>query len=187
MNRRTTRPDGGFTLVEILVVLAVTGIVTAGLFNFMISQERNYSLTEDLQERNQNVRVAMDYFVRRLQGADQVRITGLKGGECKPEIPILVLDGQTYYFKFRTGDATRDLDSESIGTGTTDVAYFLQDVDGDNQPDQPVFQCDPTDRKIVIVTIIGRTRHRDPRYQQNGGYHTMVLTRKVYLRNATCS
>jgi prepilin-type N-terminal cleavage/methylation domain-containing protein len=175
----------GFTLVEILVVLAVIGVITAGLFNFMISQSRSYSLQEDTQEMDQNARMALDYFTNKLRSASTIVVNTSDDDGSDKKLPIIQIDGQQYYFKFRYGAPENDNESERIGYGKTNIAFFLQDLNGDNIPDFPVFQC--SSPKQVLVTILARTRHRDPNYKRNGGYRTIVLRRTVYLRNATCT
>lgn len=196
MAQKEKNKQGGFTLVEILVVLAITGLLTAGMFNFMIAQSRSYNLQTDIQEMEQNARVALEFFSKELQKANYIEIydIGDDGNRDDNKIPILgidesndntIQDDEKYYFKFRTGDdAASDLLSERIGRSTTNIASFIQDVDGDDVPDIPIFRVeDPTQPNVVTITIVSRTRHRDPRYTLNDGYRTKTLSRHILLRN----
>lgn len=175
----------GFTLVEILVVLAVTSLITAGMINFMISQGKSYSLQEDLQEMEQNARAAMDVLTKKLQDANEVSVITTDDNPNDKKFPIIDIDGDTYYFKFRTGDPTRDDVSERIGRTNEIIASFIQDVNGDNIQDIPVFQADTYNPNVVILTIVARTRHMDPGYTgtEGLGYRRIVLTKRVVLRN----
>ncbi len=177
------RNPSGFTLVEILVVLAVTGIVTAGLVSFMISQSRGYNLQEDLAEMEQNARIALEYFTNQLRQANSVVVITADDDPSDNIIPLIDIDGDRYVFRQRNGggDPSNEMDSERIVQGTGNIAYFLQDVNGDGQLDLPMFQRNGDN---VTVTIVGRTRHRDPRYSDNGGYRQVVLTSRVTLRNS---
>ncbi len=60
------RTERGFTLVELLVTLAVTGIFVALLYQVFISFQRTYRVQDELAEAQQNARVAMDELARAL-------------------------------------------------------------------------------------------------------------------------
>lgn len=179
----------GFTLVEILVVLAITSLMTAGMINFMISQGKSYSLQEDLQEMEQNARAAMDVLAKKLQDANEVSVITTDDNTNDKKLPIIDIDGDTYYFKFRTGDPTRDDVSERIGRTNDIIASFIQDVNGDNIQDVPLFRADADNQNVVTLTVVARTRHMDPGYTGsegaliNFGYRRIVLTKRVVLRN----
>ncbi len=61
--------SGGFTLVELLVGILLSGIVLAGLYSVFISQERAFSAQERVAEMNQNIRAAMDLMTREIRMA----------------------------------------------------------------------------------------------------------------------
>jgi len=58
------RNQKGFTLVEILVALAIGGIVMAAAYSMYISQQKAYQITEQVSALQQNLRSAM-YFLER--------------------------------------------------------------------------------------------------------------------------
>ncbi len=60
------RTRRGFTLVELLVTLAVTGIFVALLYQVFISFQRTYRVQDELAEAQQNARIAMDELTRAL-------------------------------------------------------------------------------------------------------------------------
>jgi len=182
----------GFTLVEILIVLAISGVITAGMVNFMILQSQSYRLQEDLQEMEQNARSALEVITGSLRDAVAIKTKG-NGVDERIEFKI----GTKDYSYILRGDketseyTTDDFVSYRIGSGgTQNIAYFItQDLDGDGEPEVPLFQYDDLNNpRVVTVTIVARTRHRDPRYIRNGslinrGYRQMVFTRRVVLRN----
>jgi type IV pilus assembly protein PilW len=59
----------GFTLVEILVALAVSGIVLSGIYSTYQSQQRSYILQEEIAQVQQNLRAAMYLLTRELRMA----------------------------------------------------------------------------------------------------------------------
>jgi prepilin-type N-terminal cleavage/methylation domain-containing protein len=183
--------QNGFTLVEILVVLAVSGVIIAGMVNFMIAQGRSYSLQEDLQEMGQNARAALEVITGRLRDAIDIETTG---NGIDEEIKIITdLKDYSYILRGLKGvseDTTDDRVSYRIGSGNQNIAYFItQDLDGDGEPEVPLFQYDDLNNpRVVTVTIIARTRHRDPGYIRNGslinrGYRQVVFIRRVILRS----
>jgi type IV pilus assembly protein PilW len=54
----------GFTLIELLISMALSGIVISAIYTLFISQNRSYSIQEQVSEMQQNARVAMDRIVR---------------------------------------------------------------------------------------------------------------------------
>lgn len=57
----------GFTLVELIIAMAISAIVLAMAIGVYKRQERSYALQNEISERQQNVRVAMDMIVRDLR------------------------------------------------------------------------------------------------------------------------
>lgn len=58
-----------FTLIEIMVTLAVAGIVAAAMYAFQQSQVKTYVTQETVVDMNQNVRAAMHYLTSELRMA----------------------------------------------------------------------------------------------------------------------
>jgi len=61
-----------FTLVEILIAMAMVGIVMAGIYTVFISTNRSYHTQDRVADAQQRVRVGIDFMVRdiRLAGLD---------------------------------------------------------------------------------------------------------------------
>jgi type IV pilus assembly protein PilW len=55
---------GGFTLIEILVSLAISGMVLTGIFHVFNTSNRSYIVQEDIARMQQNVRIAK-YFIEK--------------------------------------------------------------------------------------------------------------------------
>jgi prepilin-type N-terminal cleavage/methylation domain-containing protein len=58
------RDLGGFSLVELMITVALVGVVALFLNNLMASQDRTYKLQDRSAEMDQNLRVAMDTVLR---------------------------------------------------------------------------------------------------------------------------
>ncbi len=64
----------GFTLVELLITLVLSGIIMAAIYGAYITQQRTYLAQEDVAEMQQNVRAAM-YML-----ASELRMAGYDDG-----------------------------------------------------------------------------------------------------------
>ncbi|MBN1625939.1 MAG: prepilin-type N-terminal cleavage/methylation domain-containing protein, partial [Deltaproteobacteria bacterium] len=102
-------PDKGFTLIEILVALAISGIVMAGIYSAYYSQQRSYEVQEQQVAIQQNLRAAM-YFMER-----EIRMAG-----CDPletaNAAILLAGADNIQF---TEDISDDLTEDDDGDGDT--------------------------------------------------------------------
>jgi len=63
------RADQGFTLIEILVALALTSIVLTAIYTAFQSQHKTYIAQESVAEMQQNLRAAMFLMVREIRMA----------------------------------------------------------------------------------------------------------------------
>ena len=59
----------GFTLIEMLIALAISAVLLASIYNVFISQRKIYSIREQVAEMQQNVRAGMVIMVREIRTA----------------------------------------------------------------------------------------------------------------------
>jgi prepilin-type N-terminal cleavage/methylation domain-containing protein len=59
----------GFTLVELLVVVAILGIVTMAIHSLYLSNQRSANTTEEVSDVQQNIRVALDFMARDIRNS----------------------------------------------------------------------------------------------------------------------
>jgi type II secretory pathway pseudopilin PulG len=64
--------DGGFSLVELVVVLGLTLVVTAAIFDLVSQSRRRFEAEPDAADRQQRIRVAVDALNRDLLTASLV-------------------------------------------------------------------------------------------------------------------
>jgi type IV pilus assembly protein PilW len=115
--------DGGFSLTELLVAMAIAGIVMAAMYSTYASQQKSYLIQEEVGAMQQNLRAGMYYMGReiRMAGCDPTR-SGIPG--------IITAERHTCHF---TMDITDDLGS-GYGDGDTgdageDISYSLSGTD----------------------------------------------------------
>jgi type IV pilus assembly protein PilW len=68
MNKSSTN-SYGFTLVEIMITLVISGIIMSAIYSAYLAQQRTYLAQEQVAEMQQNARVAMDMLARDIRSA----------------------------------------------------------------------------------------------------------------------
>ncbi len=103
--------ERGFTLVELMVAMAVGGIVMAAVMTSFLSQHRSYLAQDNVVEMQQNARVSMDMLTR------DIRSAGFDPNNLGAGITIAAPNNLVF---------TREDDLPANGTET--VAYSLFDA-----------------------------------------------------------
>lgn len=74
----------GVTLIELLIALVLSSILTAALYRAFIGQERTYTVLDQVAEMQQNVRVAMSQMTKDIRmagyGGDMLSVFGHVNG-----------------------------------------------------------------------------------------------------------
>ena len=119
----------GFTIIELLLAVAVAGIVLAGFYSVYMSQQRSYLRQEEIAAMNQNIRSALFYMGReiRMAGLDP---TGTANAGIVENLPN----------RIRFTEDLRGLNEDDPPNGNTedpneDITYTLIDSDGDGDMD----------------------------------------------------
>lgn len=67
--RQKTTRQSGFTLLEVMIALFVSGIVLAGIYLTYSNQQKSYMVTDQIAEMQQNLRAAMVMLTREIREA----------------------------------------------------------------------------------------------------------------------
>ena len=75
----------GFSLIELIISMAILGIVLAALTSLFASQSRHYTAQNEILEMQGNARAAMDFVTRTMRGlkTPDITITGEGTGDSK--------------------------------------------------------------------------------------------------------
>ena len=118
----TLRKNSGVTLTELLIALALTGIVAGAIYNIFISQGRAYTIQSEVAEMQQNLRAGIFMMEReiRMVGYDPTR-------EADAQI-LTAAPGQLEFTADLNGDGVTDDPNEHM-------IYTLYDTDADGTSD----------------------------------------------------
>jgi len=126
MENTKMRCDKGFTLVELLVAMALSGIVMASIYYTFYSQQKSYIAQEQIVAMQQNLRAAMFYMERqiRMPGYDP---TG-SGGFGITDIRLKDIDDNLDVNGNSSLEFTIDQDGNgAVGGGDERVYYCIYD------------------------------------------------------------
>lgn len=189
--------ERGFTLVELMISVAIGGIVLAGMVTSFAVQRHSYRLQGDVSEMIENARVGLDIMTGdiRMAGYDPGGggFNGI-GWNCTLNPPVLEIrtdwNGDTDYndtnerIYYRWVSSSKQLQRRVGSNGS--YQPFIEDVESCTfQPRDGVGNntCIDADIREVEVTIKARTPAPDPAYAANNGYRTLTLTSRIYPRN----
>jgi prepilin-type N-terminal cleavage/methylation domain-containing protein len=109
----------GYSLVELLVAMAISLVVMAGVYKVYVTQQDSYLLQEQVAEMQQNARVAKYVLTK------DIRMVGYN-----PTRKINVGNFVTSFVAKLPGDDLADSDPDRTSTGPKSIAFTL-DYNGD--------------------------------------------------------
>jgi len=190
--RRSLNTEHGFSLIELITAIGISGIVLAAITATFISQSRSYHAQEQINGMQQAARAAMDIITR------EVRMAGYNTNAT------LTFDGIIYDTTQIRVQANLNGDGDT-GDANEDIIYAFDAVDdvitretgGSTEilvEDIDVFTFQYLDEsgtatttsaniRQIQITITSRTAKSDPNYTSNGGYRTFTLTSLITPRN----
>jgi type IV pilus assembly protein PilW len=195
----TLKSEKGFTLVEILVAVAISGIVMAGIYSAYYTQQRSYEVQEQEVAMQQNLRAAM-YFMER-----EIRMAGLDP-ERSAGAAIIAVGSDTLQLSEDTsdpddvdGDGILDEPSGIIETEQENIRYYLEDdrlrratieeatgdplvqtlADNIETLDFVYLDADgnvtatPGDIASVQIALVAKSARQDPQYSRTQSFSNM--------------
>jgi len=126
---RAVRSNQGFTLVELLVTLVVSGVVLAGICSTFYSQQTAFLNQEQIIAMQQNLRVAIYNMEREIRMAGHDPNGDAGAGIVTANVNSIRI-AQDLTGNGGTGDPDKD-----VGDPGENITYSLQDADGDGDMD----------------------------------------------------
>ncbi len=189
MNRlsRPLRGRRGTTLIELLIALAITGVVTLAIMKTYVTQHENYLVQDDVTNMQQSARACIDELTRQIRMAGHHLPLGL------PAIEASNTDPDTITITYHGNDCETFLSAAMPNTSAelklgSDVSCF--------NVDQWVYIYDPDSALgewFKISQVQGAARHIQHRYdpknlsrQYPADAILLALNRvKFYIDNTT--
>ncbi len=182
--------ERGFTLVELVIGLAISLILMGVAVSMLNVERKSYSFQEQVTEMQQNIRAATDMLVREIRmagydpsGADLVGI----GTHTAELLQILAdLDGNgtttgTYeditYRYYNASDATYPRQIWRItGTETQSLAENIDALNFSYYDSNGIATSTASSIRQIQVTITGRTAKDSPGFGYSYGTLTSLVT-----------
>lgn len=196
--------EKGFTLAELLIAMAISGIILGTIAGTFIIQRKSYDIQEQATEMVQTARASIDMITREVRMAGYYNPTG--GTVMQRSDPTKAnFVGIPYAVKQL--QIISDLDGDGSATGPNEnIAYAYYDKanqikrktgKGYFQPfaeNIKEFKFDyldsvgnatttTADIRQIKITIAARTSKPDPDYSTNSGFRTYTLISLVTPRN----
>jgi len=193
MTNPRRRREGGFTFINLLVSMGISGIALSAVTTTFVSQSQSYDAQEQIVEMQQNARAAMDLITRevRMAGFDPT-VAGFDGVHHHSNYIHIRADLNGDGDKDDTNedlryryDSTNDLierDDDDHNNWTT-LTENIQAFNFDFLDSNGNSTTTSADIRQIQITITARTAEINRNYPSNGGYQTYRLTSLVTPRN----
>lgn len=189
MRRFSRLRQAGFTIIEVLMALAIAGVAMTAIYSVFISSNRSYRTQDSVADAQQRARVGVDFIVRdlRMAGFDPLG-SALAGIELASNTKVRVtadidMDGTidnanrervTYEF---ANNSLRQCLYE--GTGSQSWQTLIEDVSGTSRFSYLDANGAATTTDIRIVAITMKAQGSDAQ----GKSFTRELATRVNCRN----
>jgi type IV pilus assembly protein PilW len=206
------RNNRGFTIVEVLVALSLTGIVMTAIYTTYISQQKSYSIQSQIGYMQQNLRAALQVMTGELRmagydpkGTADAKVVSLSTSPAAIRFTAdLNADGDTddanedITYSVYTSDGVQQLGRKNPDVNMSVAEHVeildLVFLDADNNA-----TANPDEVRSIQVTIVAKTSQIDNFYSdqetfrnlqgttvlgpEGDGFRRMLLAEQVKCRN----
>jgi len=180
--KKSQRKDNGFTLVEIMVSLAISSLVIAGIYGVYTIQQRSYTVQEQVSEMQQRARSALDFMARTVRMAGHNPegksncSSSLETAESEKMVFDICEEGESEYkytIEYNKMDGRIDV-TTALDGGSGSTMPLAEDIDAFRfrylESDGTVLSSVPLDDndrkkvKILQISLLVRATYPDPKY-----------------------
>jgi type IV pilus assembly protein PilW len=190
----------GFTLIEMLIALAIGSLLLAGIYTFYLSQKKAHAIREQVGEMQQNARAGLELMVReiRMAGYNPTRAAGVGIIAAGPNTIRITMDLNgdgdvadadediTYSLYDSGGDGDQDLGRKPAGGTNQPMAENIQSLNFEYtlaDGSTTTTPATPSQVRMIKATLTARTAKPDRDYPSNGGHRTYTLESVITPRN----
>ena len=192
---RSTSDHAGFTLVELMIALVISGIISVVLYSTYLVQQRSYTAQEAVVEMQQNIRAAMMLMSRdiRMAGYDPKATGNFKITTASPNRLGFTIDlnengsvdgDETITYGFSTAndsnaDGIADAGSAPLGKctvfpiappGFQPIAENIQAIEFQYLDGSGAVTTVPANIRAVRVSILARASRPDRKFTNTKVY-----------------
>ena len=175
---RLARDQRGFTLAELLIVIAVLGVMLTGLLAVQMQGQQSYLIGSHRVEAQQNARIALELMIRELRSATSV--TAIPSAN---NMTFVDENGTQIQYQLAGTTINRTAGPSGadplIGGVTTFNLTFFSDYDGSTNTGTTT--TDPTLVKLVRVQLVTGTEESVASY--SAANQVATIEALVRLRN----
>ncbi len=147
MKRTVVRKrEKGFTITELMIVICLLGIVLAGMYNMFNSQQKSYSVQDDVSVMQQNVRVGLEYLVKDIRMAGYIP-EGIPFDPTDPPVPTPQTPKPSVDVP---GQSFSDGIAEAVEEATANAVTIQADIDNDAITETVRFALNGTDLTMEV-------------------------------------
>lgn len=126
MRRRFKNNDKGVTIIELLISLAIIGILLTTAFMFFMFGNKTFSMGTDQYSTQADLRIANDYIVKSIRYATDIELGAAPSSIDDTDVyDYIYLDGDTIIHSAYNGGGSRI--EKSLGTGLLSTTEFWTD------------------------------------------------------------
>jgi prepilin-type N-terminal cleavage/methylation domain-containing protein len=185
------RESHGFTVIELLISMAIFGILITSIFSFSISQRKYLFVQEQISEMTQNARAAMDMISAEISTARYdptgAAFTGIPYSTSQLQIyadlngnGLLTDSNENIVYSY---DPSNKRIVRNTGGGNQPLAESVEDFSFEYLDAQGNPTSITGNIRQIRLTITVRTSKPDPLYSANASFRTYTLTSLVTPRN----
>ncbi|APC41493.1 prepilin-type N-terminal cleavage/methylation domain-containing protein [Clostridium estertheticum] len=109
----------GFTLIEIIVVIAISSILITAIFSVLSFAQRGLSMSEKRFQTQSGVRIPLEYLSKQLRNASSLSIITIEQAKQdllnnKANDYIFIENGKIHHYKYNSGTYTELILSEGL-------------------------------------------------------------------------
>jgi prepilin-type N-terminal cleavage/methylation domain-containing protein len=143
MKKRTLFNNGGFTLLEAVIALALLGLLTAGLTTVWTHVSRTSLKIITTQDAFENARVAMDGLLVNIQMAERIELkTG--PGDTLQELRLTQNPPHVYVFEFNKNIPAGQTKHQRLELGGNEFASKIADIQ--------IIKAHPNRMEITVIS-----------------------------------
>lgn len=197
---RMVKKDGGFTLIELMISMAIGLVILSAIAGTFTLQTRQNNAEEQLGQLQQNVRAALDLMIREIQmakydpaasafpsgtygvtySASQLQIKAdMDANGTLDTASSGSVENIIYAYDNANLRITRQLGSSGtaqiLADNVTAFTFGYYDANGS----AVTSSANSGNIRKVTLSITARTAKPDPSYPSNGGYRTYQISASV--------